>query len=475
MRSDINSSFFRFVAYTAIIMIAVAAQSALADGILDTVNAGVAAATSGWMSKALELAKTLFLGLAAIEFAWSAIQLTLKKSELTDIAVSTMFKVMNLAFFSMILIKAPEWIPAIMDSFKQAGGQVSGAAILTPSQVISRGIDLAGDLVTKGQDLNGQQNGILSSGNYMLSAVIIGLSGLLVILGFAAVALQLFIALLESYIIIGGGALMLGFLGSRWTSNFGEKYFSYAVSVGVKLFSMYLLIGMGDTFFNAMTQNLDQIVASGKEIAFGDWLGMGGASVVYGGLGYMVPATASSMLNGATSLSMSNLGAAAGAVAAAPVSAGLAAAATGAAVGSYGAGLASLLKTKSAAGGIGGSPNGGSGGGGIGGGLKPGGGGSMGSGAAQPAKAGNASGVQPAGSTSAGAAGFSSSPGGGADARNMTGGGSAKGGAGGATLSSKLSDKARDLQYQADKRAPGLVQDGNHGGGVSIRLGHHED
>lgn len=489
MRSNINNSFYRFVAYTAIFMIAVSAQGALADGILDTVNAGVAAATAGWMTRALDLAKTLFFGLAAIEFAWSAIQLTLKKSELTDIAVSTMFKVMNLAFFSMILIKAPEWIPAIMDSFKQAGGQVSGAEILTPSAVISRGIDLAGTLVTKGQDLNGEQNGILSAGNYMLSAIIIGLSGVLVILGFAAVALQLFIALIESYIIIGGGALMLGFLGSRWTSNFGEKYFSYAVSVGVKLFSMYLLIGMGDTFFAAMTQNLDQIVASGKEISFGDWLGIGGASVVYGGLGYMVPSTAASMLNGAASLSMANLGAAAGAVAAAPVAAGLAAAATGAAAGSYGAGLANLLKTKSAAGGIGGSPTGGGGGGGIGGGFKPGGGGGVGGGsAAKPSNPIAAADRRNGPAAKGGGAGFSSTPGG-AEARNMTGGASAssdpaqrefdrssgKGGAGGATLSSKLSDKARELQYQSDKRSPGLVQDGNHGGGISIRMGHHED
>lgn len=138
----LNNPFFRFAAWTVLTLSVVWAMPAGADGILDTVNSSVAAATGGWMSKSLDLAKTLFFGLAGLEFAWSAIQLTLKKSELTDIAVSTLFKVMNLAFFSMILIKAPEWIPAIMDSFKQAGATVGGAPILTPSAVFSRGVDI---------------------------------------------------------------------------------------------------------------------------------------------------------------------------------------------------------------------------------------------------------------------------------------------------------------------------------------------
>ena len=73
------------------------------------------------MATALGYATNLFFGLAALEFAWSAIQLTLKKSELSEIMVGTLFKVMSLSFFAMVLIKAPEWIPAIINSFKAAG------------------------------------------------------------------------------------------------------------------------------------------------------------------------------------------------------------------------------------------------------------------------------------------------------------------------------------------------------------------
>ena len=88
---------------------------------MDTLVSQVQGASGGWMSSALGYAKTLFFGLAALEFAWSAIQLTLKKSELSEIMVGTLFKVMSLSFFAMVLIKAPEWIPAIINSFKAAG------------------------------------------------------------------------------------------------------------------------------------------------------------------------------------------------------------------------------------------------------------------------------------------------------------------------------------------------------------------
>ena len=488
-----NKPFVRFSVWAALTLSVVWAMPAGAVGILDTVNNATAAATGGWMAKSLDLAKTLFFGLAGLEFAWSAIQLTLKKSELTDIAVSTIFKVMNLAFFSMILIKAPEWIPAIMDSFKQAGATVSGTPILTPSEVFSRGVDLAGDLIDKGMQINAAQNGGIgnmvmsagtSTGAYLLAAIVIGLSGLLVILGFAVVAIQLFVALVESYIVIGGGALMLGFLGSRWTSNFGEKYFSYAVSVGIKLFTLYLLVGMGDTFFQALQDNLNTIVQGGNEVGFADWLGMGGASAVYGGLGYMVPGIASSMLNGAAALSMSNLGSAGSAIAAAPVAGALAGGAALTQAGGYGASLMNLAKTKNAAGAIGGVPLGGDGfSGGIGGGNKPGTGGSSLPG--PTGKRSSSGGVAaPAGN------GFASSPAGaGPEPRNMTGGQTAssdqdqrafdlahgKGTGSGATLSDKLFDKAKEMQYQSERRTPGLVHDGNHGSGIAVRIGHHEN
>lgn len=526
-----NYFFSKFVLWSLVATVCLHVSIGHATGVLDSVDQTIQAASTSWMGTALGYANTLFFGLAGLEFTWSAIQLTLKKNDLPDIIVGTLFKVMSLAFFAMILNEAPTWIPMIINSFTQAGTAVAGGGTpLTPSGVIDQGISLASNIITQGMNVNGTQNGGVvsaitsggvSMGKYMLSAIVIGLTGIMIVLAFAVIALQLFVTLVESYLVVGGGALMLGFLGSRWTSNFGEKYFGYAISVGIKLFTLYLIIGFGSDLVTQMQAQLSALTAGGNSVGLGDWLGMGGTSVVYGGVGYMVPGLASSMMNGSPSMTMSNLGAAGGAMAAAPVAVGLA---TGAA-GAQAAGLVGKTfgSTQTAAvGGISGSPT-------SGGGFA----GSVTGGTAALSRLTQGTGKTTGGATSAtegtgqtggnstqttnaaskgaqtasrapmsapvnksegiapqntGGNGFTNAPvSGGVQTQNATGGMSASdSGTAGAqkdfessqkpnrdkTLSEKLLDKSDDLQRAADRHKPNLVHDGSSGSGISIRLNH---
>src|SRR6202011_6063043 len=93
-----------------------------------------------------------------------------------------------------------------------------------------------------------QNNVGINLGN-ILPAIEACFTGLLcalgVVIAFAIIAGQLLITLIESYIVIGAGVFMLGFTGSRWTLVFGEKYVGYAVSVGIKLFMLELIVGLG--------------------------------------------------------------------------------------------------------------------------------------------------------------------------------------------------------------------------------------
>jgi type IV secretion system protein TrbL len=312
---------------------------AYAAGMMDTLVSQVQSASGGWMSTALGYATNLFFGLAALEFAWSAIQLTLKKSELSEIMVGTLFKVMSLSFFAMVLIKAPEWIPAIINSFKVAGAGVGGSSVLSPSAVFDQGLQVAASLMQFSNDaapstgsmiINTLTNSGQGLGKFMLSAIIVGVASVFIILGYGLIAVQLLITLVESYLIIGGGALMLGFSGSRWTHNLSEKYFGYAISVGVKLFTIYLIIGFGDSFTQALKDTIAAAYGAHPEgPSFGDYLGVGGASLFYGVTGYMAPGLAGSMLNGTVAMSLQSAGTAAGMVGGAPVAAALASSAAG--------------------------------------------------------------------------------------------------------------------------------------------------
>ncbi|MHB0989802.1 MAG: P-type conjugative transfer protein TrbL [Burkholderiales bacterium] len=524
---NINSSFFRFMVWVVLAGMAITVGSSHAApvaandlGIMDSLLATMKTASGGWISVAMGYANDLFFGLAGLEFTWSAIQLTLKKSDLQDIIVGTLFKVMSLAFFAMLLNKAPVWLPMIIDSFSQAGVAVSGGTTpLTPSAVISKGIGFAAQLISTSMQINGNQNGGFaqmvasggsSLGSYFLSAMIIGLAGIAIALAFAAAAAQLFITTLESYVVIGGGALQLGFLGSRWTSSWGEKYFAYAISVGIKLFVIYLIIGFGANMVDLLSSTLQHLSDSGKSVGLGDYFGMLSGSAVYGVTAWMTPSLASTMMNGSPSMTAANAGAAGAAMAAAPMAAALSVGASGA----QAAGLAGKAfgGTKAAAaGGIGGSP---ASSGGFAGGITGGTAalsrltqstGKATSGATSAMGGAASKGTQTAsGATSKGASagveaagkmggnngsgnGFASAAG--DSDKNATGGMTAsEGGANSAQrgfdadqkggdkkpLSDRLLDKSKDLQHAADRHKPHLPNDGGHGGGISIRFTHPE-
>ncbi len=64
-----------------------------------------------------------------------------------------------------------------------------------------------------------------------------------VFFAFLAIAIQMGLTLMESYIVIGGGIILLGFGGFRGTVSIAEKFLSYMIGVGVKLFVISLLVG----------------------------------------------------------------------------------------------------------------------------------------------------------------------------------------------------------------------------------------
>ncbi|MHB1586823.1 MAG: P-type conjugative transfer protein TrbL, partial [Acidiferrobacteraceae bacterium] len=293
---------------------------AATGGLLDSIQQSYQSATSTWMARALGDAHDLFGGLAVLEIAWAGGQYLLRRNDLPEFIGGVFLKVLSIAFFYTFLVEAPTWIPDIINSFSQAGQTIGNAGVgpvLTPSGIFALGTEVARALLDAisstapglGQTL---ASGGIALGTFLLGALVIALSALLALCGFAVVAVQLLVTLIESYIVIGGGALMLGFAGSRWTLPFAEKYLGYAVSVGIKLFVLYLIVGLGGTLAQQLTA---QIVSYGSNVPPIVYLQAGVGSLVFGAIGYLVPGLAGAMMNGSPSLSLGNLGGAAAAVA----------------------------------------------------------------------------------------------------------------------------------------------------------------
>src|SRR3954463_15590682 len=97
-----------------------------------------------WFTMVWPYANTLFGLLAVIEFAWSAAVMLLERSDLQSWTSALVRKLMWIGGFYALLIYGRTWIPAITDSFELIGQTASGAGPMSPSDVFTRGIDIAG-------------------------------------------------------------------------------------------------------------------------------------------------------------------------------------------------------------------------------------------------------------------------------------------------------------------------------------------
>lgn len=276
------------------------------------------AATTGWMTTAIGYAKDIFGSLAVLEFVWSGAQYALRKNDLPEFITSAFLKILSLSFFFFVLIDmAPTFIPDILNSFLDIGTSIAGVPQISPA---SPGTFVDLGIQTVVQLFNGL--GKMSLGDEIGALFPVTLAAIFILVAFVIIAAQILITLIESYIVVGAGAVMLGFLGSRWTNTFGEKYYGYAVSIGIKLMVIELIAGMGLKMAGVWLTEL--MAAHGVQLSMYFDIAMG--SVLFAALAIMVPSLAGSFMNGSPSLSLGNMGAAGAAVAGGVVAAGAGAA-----------------------------------------------------------------------------------------------------------------------------------------------------
>ncbi|MGA5726598.1 P-type conjugative transfer protein TrbL [Ralstonia thomasii] len=266
------------------------APDLFANQVLDNIGQSYKDATGGWSSALSSIARGLFIKLAGIELVWAGIWWVMEKDDPNAVIVSMLRIVMGLMFFWAILLNFDTWIPAVIDGFSKAGQTAGGMSALTPSTVLDTGLVISTKLLAAVKDM--------SLWDDMGTIIVAGISALGILLAFAVIAGQMLVTLVESYFSISAGVLFLGFAGSRWTTTFAEKYISYAVSIGVKLFVTYLVIAAGQSVSNGWAD----MMKPGMQTS--DYLVVLCGAGIYMFLGWQIPQMASSMLTGSVSMTL---------------------------------------------------------------------------------------------------------------------------------------------------------------------------
>jgi type IV secretion system protein TrbL len=190
-----------------------------------------------WEASLGGFALRLFWLLAAIEFAWTAIRLAFRNADLSEWLGELVNQIFFLGLFLALLTNASSWTSAIVDSFRAAGVaalRANGvAAGLAPSDIFDTGVNIAAKMIEA------------LSVTAPVQSLFVVLAALVILFCFALIAAAIILALVESFIVLSGGVLLMGFGGSRWTKDFALKTLIYAVSVGAKLFVLQLIAGLG--------------------------------------------------------------------------------------------------------------------------------------------------------------------------------------------------------------------------------------
>jgi type IV secretion system protein TrbL len=223
-------------------------SSASADqgSALDQITTTYRNATLSWQSSLLAHAKALFALLAGIEVIYSMCRLVVRGGELQDFVYELFQQIMYIGFFGWLLTNYSTFTGYIIQSFEQAGATASqsagGAGGLTPGDTFSAGLQVC-TLILQIPAGPGGLDALAEVPNkigLLLLAVVI-------LICFVLIAAEQILTLVESYIVVAAGMLMMGFGGSRWTKDYAIKTFGYSLSVGAKLMILNLVIGLGLT------------------------------------------------------------------------------------------------------------------------------------------------------------------------------------------------------------------------------------
>jgi type IV secretion system protein TrbL len=239
-------------------------------------------------------AEKIFLGLVLIEIIITCVHFLADQDEPTRLLAEFVKKSLALGFLYAMIVNAPVWFGAILQGFAQIGAQAAGLPSLSPTTAFNQGLALFQTLY----------RGFAALGWFHLTiaALIALIAGLIMFLSFALIAGQMLLALSEAYIGVGGGVLLLGFSGSRWTIKFAEGFVGWIAGVGIKLFFLYLLVGVGMTITAGWNSALNGWTTSDPSLP----LTIAGGALIFMLLAWTIPNTAASIVGGGVSLNLSH-------------------------------------------------------------------------------------------------------------------------------------------------------------------------
>ena len=242
------------IAVAASMLASVAFGATESGGLLRDVTARFLSEASYWAGTITTYATWLFWVLVVISMVWTFGMLALRKADIGEFFAEFIRFSVTTGFFLWVLTNGPAMAVSIINSMMQIGSSAATAAAtgtgsgempgLSPSTPIGLGLDIV------------KKSLAVISFNPLYNAGIV-LIALAILVCMAVVSANVLIALVTAWVLAYAGIFILGFGGSRWTSEMAIGYFKAVLGIGLELMTMTLLVGIATSVVNGFYQNLD--------------------------------------------------------------------------------------------------------------------------------------------------------------------------------------------------------------------------
>ena len=226
----------------------VAVANAQGTDIGTEVTSRFAAAIKGFGTQIEAYAERLFWSLAAISLVWTGAMLALRKADIMDFLAELVRFIVTTGFFYWLLTNGTSIASSIITSLQQAGSNVGGGGAGQGNTVLQLALNFAHKAV----------------GNVSLwdpkMAVLWSLIAIIAVILGCYLVVTIIIAGITALTLVYAGIFVLGFGGSKFTSEIAISYYKAVIAAGLRLFTLNLLMNTAiQLVSDAMNADMGQV------------------------------------------------------------------------------------------------------------------------------------------------------------------------------------------------------------------------
>lgn len=223
-------------------------------------------------------------------------QLLSEEASSVSLVLRFTMEIMKLGFFLYIVTHGPQLLLQLIGLFIQSGAAVTGQGELSPSEIVILGFDACFRTF--------DAIGAMGWGDTAAFGLPLALAGMGILACFSIVGILYLVRVIELYLVMYGGVILLGFGGISFTRDIPKNYLSYMLSAGAQLFMLNVVIGLGLQLVESWPATLT--LDTSPDAVLRQVLQLFVGSAVFAALSWSIPKVAASLVNGAVSLGASD-------------------------------------------------------------------------------------------------------------------------------------------------------------------------